>query len=53
MRSPGYRHREVERAMTDRALFIAGLLSLIASIAVLTVADYPFAETPDWRVVSK
>lgn len=39
--------------MTDRALLIAGLLSLIASIAVLAVADYPFAQTPDWRVSEK
>lgn len=39
--------------MTDRVLIIAGLFSLLVSIAVLAVADYPFAETPDWRMVSK
>lgn len=40
-------------AMTDRVIIIAGLVSAVLSILILSQVDYPFPEAPDWQVSEK
>ncbi len=39
--------------MSDRALFIAGIVSAVLCVLFLSRVEYPFPEAPDWQVSEK